>query len=236
VLDGGDLDCGSGLALLLRETMLGVPEGSVLEIRSRDATVSTDLPPWCRLSGHEYLGKLEGEGYDRHLVRRGSGGAAAEQEALEADERRARQYEWHTRVRHTGHLRSRVYCRTFRFDVGQAASFAESDAHPSAVEYLLGALGGALANGFATECARDGIELDDLELTVRGKLHDVLAHLGLGEDGGDPSFSSIRVKCFASTFHDPTATRTAWTRAVARSPLAATLAKAVDLELALAIV
>jgi TusA-related sulfurtransferase len=61
VFDGGDLDCGSGLILLIRENMLKVPENGILEMRSREPTVGDDLPPWCRMSGHEYLGKTAGE-------------------------------------------------------------------------------------------------------------------------------------------------------------------------------
>ena len=60
VFDGGDLDCGSGLVLLIREHMQRVPEGGVLELRSVETTVTDDLPPWCRMVGHEYLGALPG--------------------------------------------------------------------------------------------------------------------------------------------------------------------------------
>jgi hypothetical protein len=63
--------------------------------------------------------------------------------------------------------------------VGQAASFEEKDAYPSAVEYLLGALAASLATGLATEASRDGLELDDIELATRGALDNVLAILGL---------------------------------------------------------
>nr|WP_279355670.1 OsmC family protein [Fundidesulfovibrio agrisoli] len=112
--------------------------------------------------------------------------------------------------------------------MGQPASFEERDEHPSAVEALLGALGGALATGYATECSRDGLEMDDIEITVKGRLGNILAHLGLEE--GDPSFSSIEVRCFASTLEEESRARAAWDRAVARSPLAATLAKALDLK------
>ena len=56
VFDGGDLDCGSGLVLLIRESMQRVPPGGVLELRSREPSVRDDLPPWCRMVGHEFLG------------------------------------------------------------------------------------------------------------------------------------------------------------------------------------
>ena len=235
VLDGGDLDCGSGLVLLLREAMLQVPEGGVLEMRSREPTVRDDLPPWCRMVGHDYLGERPGDGFVRYFVRRGPGKTAEDEVALASDKEAAREYEWRTRVRHRGHLAARVYCRNFQWDVGQAASFEERDEHPSAVEHVLGALGAALAVGFATESSRGGLEVDDIELTVRGRLHDVLVHLGLS-DKGDPSFAHIAVKCFASSFDDEDAVRAAWERAVLRSPLVATLRKATELELKLAIV
>ena len=58
VFDGGDLDCGSGLVLLIRENMQKVPVGGILEMRSLETTVCDELPPWCRMVGHEYLGLL----------------------------------------------------------------------------------------------------------------------------------------------------------------------------------
>ncbi|MCP4604690.1 MAG: osmotically inducible protein OsmC [Proteobacteria bacterium] len=233
VLDGGDLDCGSGLVLMLRDAMLAVPLNEVLELRSRESTVRGDLPPWCEMVGHTYLGELPGDGHARYFICRGER-TEEDAEALEADKERAKEYEWRTRVRYRGGLRSTVYCRNFQFDVGQPASFEERDNHPSAVEYVLGALGGALTVGFATECRKAGLEVDDIEITARGKLTDVLAHLGLAQ--GDPSFSNIEVKCFASTFADEAEVRRAWTLAVERSPLVATLNKACELSLKLAIV
>ncbi len=229
VLDGGDLDCGSGLVLLIREHMQRVPEGGILELRSRERTVGDDLPPWCRMVGHEYLGSC------RARCRRRSGSscaegaaAAAEAAALAEDKARAREYEWRLRARSTGGMRTTAYCRNFSFVVGQPASFEEKDEHPSAVEYLLGALAGDLATGFATACARAGLQVDDVEITVRAKLHNVLAHLGLEE--GDPSLEVVKVKVFASTLDDEARVRAAWDEVLRRSPLAATLAKATRLE------
>lgn len=223
--DGGDLDCGSGLALLIREHMLGVPEGEVLEVRSREITVRDDLPPWCRLSGHIYLGELPGERTARYFVRRGVG--VKDAEALVADKAQADAYEWRLRVRASGPMQSTVYHRNFQWTVGQAASFEERDAHPSAIEYLLGALAASLTTGFATECARDGLEVDDIEISAKGTLHSVTAHLGLSP--GDPSLREARLRCFATSFDDEGKVREAWGRALARSPVVATLAKSVEL-------
>jgi len=233
VFDGGDLDCGSGLILLIREHMIKTPVDGILEMRSREPTVADDLPPWCRMAGHEYLGKEQGPGYTRYFVRRGSS-VKEEKIALQEDLEQARKYEWRMRARSTGHLKSTVYTRNFSFDVGQPASFEEKDKHPCAVEYLLGALAGSLTTAFATECAKDNLEVDDIEISMNGSLRNILAHLGLEE--GDPSVSEIVLKCFASTFDDEEKVKAAWNRTVTRSPIAATLQKATALTTKLALV
>lgn len=237
VFDGGDLDCGSGLVLLIREHMLQVPEGGVLELRSREPTVTDDLPPWCRMVGHDYLGCVPGgsPGQQRFFVRRGQGEAARrEEQALQQDKEKAREYAWRLRARSSGHLATTIYCRNFRWTLGQPASFEEQDANPSAVEALLGALAADLVTGFATACSQAGLEVDDVELTASARLHDVTAHLGLSD--GDPSLAAIDLKLFASTFADADRVREAWRTVLARSPLATTLARATALEAKLAIV
>jgi hypothetical protein len=232
VFDGGDLDCGSGLILLIRENMLRVPEQGLFEMRSREPTVKNDLPPWCRMVGYEYLGFLEGKGFTRYFIRR-SLSSPDEAKNLEKDKARAKEYEWKARARCTGHLKSTVYFRNFSIEIGQPASFEESDKHPSAVEYLLSALAGDLVTGFSTECTKSSLKVDDIEMTISGKLNNILAHLGLEE--GDPSFASIEMKCFVSTFEDEAKVREVWERTVRRSPLAVTLRKAVDVNIKLAI-
>jgi TusA-related sulfurtransferase len=237
VFDGGDLDCGSGLVLLIREHMQRVPEGGVLEMRSVESTVKDDLPPWCRMVGHDYLGHLDGEGagQKRFFVRKGTGEAArAEQKALEEDKERARHYEWRLRARGSGHLQTTVYCRNFKWTLGQPASFEEQDVHPSAVEALLGAVAADLVTSFGTACSRAGLEVDDIELTAGARLHDPTAILGLSD--GDPSLAALDLKMYASTFADETAVREAWDSVVARSPLVTTLRKAAEVSTRIAIV
>ena len=233
VFDGGDLDCGSGLILLIREHMLKVPVAGILEMRSREPSVADDLPPWCRMAGHTYLGKIQGEGHTRYFVQRGQEGDK-ETDALQKDKDKAKGYQWRLRARSTGHLKSAVYARSCSFVVGQPVSFEERDENPCAVEYLLGALAGSLTTAFATECARDGLEVDDIEISLSGSLHNVLAHLGL--EAGDPSVKEIELKCFASSFEEETSVRTTWERTLSRSPLVATLKKAVDLHIKFALV
>jgi uncharacterized OsmC-like protein len=233
VFDGGNLDCGSGLILLIRENMLRVPEQGIFEMRSREPTVKNDLPPWCRMVGLEYLGSLAAEGFTRYFIRR-TAHAVEDAKNLERDKIRAKEYEWKARARSTGLLKSTVYCRNFSIEVGQPASFESADKHPSAVEYLLAALAGDLTTGFAGECAKSSLSVDDIEMTISGKLNNVLAHLGL--ESGDPSFATIEMKLFVSSFEDETKLREVWERTVKRSPVAATLAKSVDLKMRFSIV
>lgn len=54
------MDCGSGLFLLIRENMQKVPVGGMPELQSREPTVTGELPPWCRMVGHNYLETING--------------------------------------------------------------------------------------------------------------------------------------------------------------------------------
>ncbi len=44
--------------------------GTVLAIDSDDPVSATQVPAWCQLTGHEYLGEEAGAGCTRYLVRR----------------------------------------------------------------------------------------------------------------------------------------------------------------------
>lgn len=57
--DGGDLDCGNGLLLLIRQHIDPLDAGQLLEIVSYEPTVQVDLPSWCRLTGNELLNVIE---------------------------------------------------------------------------------------------------------------------------------------------------------------------------------
>ena len=47
-----------------------VAVGEVVEIQSNDPGSRSDIPVWAKKVGHEYLGCIEADGYDRHLLRR----------------------------------------------------------------------------------------------------------------------------------------------------------------------
>ncbi len=53
--DGGDLDCGNGLLLLIRKHIDPLPPGGLLEIRSTETSVDEDLPAWCRMTRNQLV-------------------------------------------------------------------------------------------------------------------------------------------------------------------------------------
>ncbi len=59
-----------GPLLEAKKGITTVKIGEVLELWSGDANTKLDLPKWCEASGHEFLGVLPGEGYERLFIRR----------------------------------------------------------------------------------------------------------------------------------------------------------------------
>jgi 5-methyltetrahydropteroyltriglutamate--homocysteine methyltransferase len=55
LLDGGNLDCGSGLLLLIRKQIDPLERGQILEIHSTEPSVEEDLPAWCRMTGNDLV-------------------------------------------------------------------------------------------------------------------------------------------------------------------------------------
>ena len=69
--DGGDLDCGNGLLLLIRKHIDPLPRGGLLEIRSSEISVDEDLPAWCRQTGNEMLAWTKQDKQRSFLVAKG---------------------------------------------------------------------------------------------------------------------------------------------------------------------
>jgi tRNA 2-thiouridine synthesizing protein A len=58
-LDGGDRRCVL-LLIELRRLTLQVPPGTVIHLIAIDPAAPLDLPAWCHLTGHTYLGPAPG--------------------------------------------------------------------------------------------------------------------------------------------------------------------------------
>jgi 5-methyltetrahydropteroyltriglutamate--homocysteine methyltransferase len=84
VLEGGDLDCGSGLLLLIREKLDPLPAGGLLEIRSTETSTEEDLPAWCRLTSNALVSWTKDGRARSFLVCRGAFDPARAQPATAA--------------------------------------------------------------------------------------------------------------------------------------------------------
>ena len=69
--DGGALDCGNGLLLLIRKHIDPLSTGQLLEILSTEPSVHEDLPSWCRLTGNDLVSEVEQDGEWSFLVSKG---------------------------------------------------------------------------------------------------------------------------------------------------------------------
>ena len=60
-----------GPLLEAKKSMGGVSVGDVIELWSTDPVTKSDVAAWAGKVGHEFLGSLEADGYDRVFIRRG---------------------------------------------------------------------------------------------------------------------------------------------------------------------
>ena len=131
----------------------------------------------------------------------------------------------------TGEGWATAYTRNHAFTVSGQASFREADAHPDAVEYLLGALGGDLISGFASQATRRGVEVDAIEASISGRLNNPLVLLGVVGESGHPGFETISCTLYVSADADEKILKEIWQTTLARSPLVNTLDRCVGLTL-----
>lgn len=59
IVDGGDRACGE-LLLVLARRVRGLVSGVVIRLVATDPAAVIDLPAWCHLTGHQYLGRGHG--------------------------------------------------------------------------------------------------------------------------------------------------------------------------------
>jgi 5-methyltetrahydropteroyltriglutamate--homocysteine methyltransferase len=85
--DGGNLDCGNGLLLLIRRHIDPLATGQLLEILSTEPSVREDLPSWCRLTGNDLVSQIERDGKASFLVSKGHFGSPLPPSQIDLDTR-----------------------------------------------------------------------------------------------------------------------------------------------------
>jgi TusA-related sulfurtransferase len=69
VVDARAMSC-PGPLLEAKKSIGAVKVNEVLEIWSGDANTKNDMPRWCEKVGHEFVGMVPGDGYERLFIRR----------------------------------------------------------------------------------------------------------------------------------------------------------------------
>ncbi len=230
ICDGGDLDCGSGLLLIIKKSMDPLLNGQILEVRSRESSVAEDLPAWCRMVEHEFLGSEPGDNTMRYFIRKGSN-----QAELEMDLQAAKGYEWSVRARGEKDLTVKIHSRNHTFIAGKPADFSPKVNAPSAIDYLLASLASCLTVGYKAQASRKNIEIDHVELSLKGSLENVLFHMELEEEGS-PKIKRIVGTFYVSSPESEAVLVELWNHTLVRSPIYQTLKQVSRIDIKLSIV
>lgn len=228
--DGGDLDCGSGLLLIIKKNIDPLDAGQVLEVRSRERTVADDLPAWCRMVDHEFLGSEPHENHTSYYIKKGG-----ESDSVEDDFEAAKGYQWRVRVSSMEGLQAKVHSRNHTFVVGQPAEFSAQVEAPSAVDHLLASLSSCIVVGFKSHSSRRNIIIDHMEMSLAGKLDNVLYHMEI-EDTGSPRITEIKGTFYTTSPNDEAELREAWETTLDRSPIYQTLKDSMKIDLDFSVV
>ena len=101
---------------------------------------------------------------------------------------------WGVRVRAIAAGGTTAYARSHAFEVGAALPFDVEGSRVTALEYLLGALGGDLIGGFRTLARQRRLAIDEIEATVDATLDNPLTHLGVVGEEGHPGLERVAIR------------------------------------------
>ncbi len=160
----------------------------------------------------------------------------AEDQAINKEGDPATNFGWTIRVHLTGDQEAKAYTRNLSFTIKKQASFSQEDSNPSAVEYLLAALGGDIINGYDYHAKKANIDIEDMELKITGHLNNPLVFLGVVGAEGSPGFQSIQATLYVRADSDESKLEEVWLATLKSSPLVNTLKHSIDLLLHLQVV
>ena len=150
-------------------------------------------------------------------------------QTIQTDPKAAEPYnEWSARVRWKGGFRSQALVRDHTFLVDEPADLVGKDAAPNAAEYLLGAYGSCLATGFVLNATKRGVTLRDLEVTVDGRIENILTFFGMSDDG-HPGYREITARAYVDADTDDLTLQEIWRETVKSSPVGNSLTRSVVL-------
>jgi hypothetical protein len=142
---------------------------------------------------------------------------------------------WGVRVRATVAGGSTAYARAHAFEVGAALPFDAEESRITALEYLLGALGGDLVGGFRTLARKRRLAIEEIEATVDATLDNPLTHLGVVGESGHPGIERIAIRVHVATLEPEDVVRAVWDEVMQRSPLLRTLGTAAGVDVVMTV-
>ncbi len=140
-------------------------------------------------------------------------------------------YHWTVRVKTREKGESICYVRQHNFLVGNAVSFDTEDESISAMEYVLGAIGGDLISSLKRIAKKKRVALDMIETVVTGELTNPMVYLQVIGEEGFAGLNNVRMKVYISSLDDAEVIEQIWNDALRISPLINTFKKSVQFSL-----
>lgn len=149
--------------------------------------------------------------------------------AIQADPSAAQPFnEWGARVRWQGGFKSQALVRGHTFTIDEPSTLIGKDEAPNAAEYQLGTLGGCLATGLVLNATKRGVKLRNFEITLDGRLRNILTFFGMSDDG-HPGFQEVVARAYIDADTDDATLADIWRETVKASPIGNTLTRNVVL-------
>ena len=145
-------------------------------------------------------------------------------------------YTWTLRVSTACKDRATVFVRQHQFPVGAPVQFDAAYDAITALEYVLGAIGADVVNGFRALARKRRVEVDHVEAFIEGALNNPLTYLGVVGESGHPGLEQVSVKVYAASIATEAEIQRVWQEMLDKSPLVRTFQPAIRFELSLQVV
>jgi uncharacterized OsmC-like protein len=145
------------------------------------------------------------------------------------DENNLREFSgpWRSRVIWQGGFKAKALTRTHTVEFDEPAGLDTQDTAASAHEHLLSAMGACMTVGFILNATRQGISVQNLEISIEGNFDNILKWADLDE--GNPGYGAITAKLFVQADADEDVLREIWTKAVDGSPVTQSVVRPTEL-------
>jgi len=108
-------------------------------------------------------------------------------------------YTWTLRVSTACKDRATVFVRQHQFPVGAPVQFDAAYDAITALEYVLGAMGADVVNGFRALARKRRVEVDHVEAVVQSEINNPLTYLGVVGERGHLGLEQVSVKVYVAS-------------------------------------